>query len=365
MATGMNIKKQSRIAQHTSLLLALALLLILASYQGLAASAVAQPPALAPAPTATLAAGEDGDRRPDPFPVAATEAMTETIAAALASFEQRIATGRAGDIAPIAIPASGTLIYVPHIVRSQATPGPAPEPPPSPTPRPQAPAADLAVTIWPEPSIRVARDALLIYEIRVRNYGAGPANLTRVTLPYTTTQLTVIGGRFTRAGDWISELTNERVTVTFAPIGRESYQTAAIVFRVNPTLADNTVLSMRAIATWSDARRGGSGFSNWAPVLVGGGNDSAAYVWLIVDPPVGTASTRRLVYSDRFIPGEGIYTWLNTARGPQPLDLRGQADPLGRIALEFRPAELAPGTYQMVVYGARSRLTGGATFTVQ
>ena len=66
----------------------------------------------------------------------------------------------------------------------------------------------------------------------------------------------------------------------------------------------------------------------------------------------------------RFIPGEGIYTWLNTPDGVKGLELRGVADQLGRVWLDFPSTGLRPGTYQIVAYGARSNLTGVATFYI-
>lgn len=56
-------------------------------------------------------------------------------------------------------------------------PTPSPTPRPGPAPKP----ADIAVTLWPAPSIRVARGGALAYEIRVKNYGDGDAEAIRVT----------------------------------------------------------------------------------------------------------------------------------------------------------------------------------------
>ena len=104
--------------------------------------------------------------------------------------------------------------------------------------------------------------------------------------------------------------------------------------------------------------------SNWAPVVTGAGNESAPWVPLLVDPIGAYAGTTHHFYTDRFIPSEGIYTWLNTPYGVEPLELRGTADLLGRVWLDFSSMGLRPGTYQLVSYGARSNLTGVATFYV-
>jgi hypothetical protein len=70
------------------------------------------------------------------------------------------------------------------------------------------------------------------------------------------------------------------------------------------------------------------------------------------------------VTSNRYAPSEGVVTWLNTPQGVKPFDLRGTADALGNVSLRFTGSGLARGTYQIVVYGTRSALTGVAAFTV-
>ena len=220
------------------------------------------------------------------------------------------------------------------------------------------------MTIWPSPSIIVVRGQTLIYELRVKNYGKGGATSARVTLPYTDQQLTVIDSRLTDPRDWVSKVAADHVDVTFGPVAAGEYRTAAIVFRVKETLADRTVINMRANYSWSDHRDGGAWRSNWAPVVIGAGNESVPWVPLLVDPIGGFAATMHHFYTDRFIPSEGIYTWLNTPYSVEPLELRGTADLLGRVWLDFPSTELRPGTYQLVTYGARSNLTGVATFYV-
>ena len=51
--------------------------------------------------------------------------------------------------------------------------------------------------------------------------------------------------------------------------------------------------------------------------------------------------------------------------GVRALDLRGVVDSQGVIILDFSSTGLRRGNYQLVLYGARSQLTGVASFTVQ
>lgn len=326
--------------------------------------------ASAQTPDATPTAQTEAEELPASNPFPATDSMTETVQAVLDEYERAGADAVQEEgnepastnvVGPLSVLAKEVAIYVPN-VRSGQSSGQTPRTP-TPTP-PPAPRADIATTIWPSPSIRVARNGTLAYEIRVKNHGAGTAASHHVTLPYNAQQMAVTHSSFTKAGDWVSEKTNDRVTVTFGPIASGEYRTATIFFKVASTLVDNTVLSMRAPANWIDAGPGGDLRSNWAPVLASPGNASAAWVWMTVDMLGGYPGTTHRFFSDRFIPGEGIITWLNTPKGVQALDLRGTADTMGRISMDFRSTGLQRGTYSMVFYGARSNLTGVTTFYV-
>jgi hypothetical protein len=315
-----------------------------------------------PTPAALPSSTDKGEQILNPFPMPVTETMTDTVRAILAVYTSMSEGAQSAQAGAMAVLNSGVLIYLPAIKVAPAPP-PFPTSTPTPTPNP-AKSADLAVTIWPSPSIIVIRGQTLIYELRVKNYGKGEATRARVTLPYTEQQLTVIDSRLTDPRDWVSKVADDHVDVTFGPVAAGKYRTAAIIFRVKETLADRTVISMRANYSWSDHRDGGAWRSNWAPVVIGAGNESAPWVPLLVDPLDGISGTTHHFSTDRFIPSEGIYTWLNTPYGVEPLELRGTADLLGRVWLDFSSTRLRPGTYQLVTYGARSNLTGVATFYV-
>jgi hypothetical protein len=151
------------------------------------------------------------------------------------------------------------------------------------------------------------------------------------------------------------------VTVTFSSVRPNQKRTGTLYFRVNDWLADNTVINMRASYRWGADE---SGTTNWAPVLVGPGNANASWVWMSVDPTAAWPGATHNFFSDRFVPGEGVVTWLNTPSGVKALDLRTTADSFGRARIDFKSTGLRPGTYSFVLYGARSNLTALATFYV-
>ena len=336
-----------------------------------------KPTPAAAEPSATAAVPSEAgeffveDLGPATLPIDSTAPITDTILAALADYraaEKAATLDTIEDVFGSTVPdrpkAVEPRIYLPLLAGRPAEAQPGPVEPGPVEPRPKS--ANVTAVVWPSPSIRVARDGTLAYEIRLYNDGEGSARSTRVTMPYDRTMLTPIGSRLDQgAGDWVSELRPDAVVVTFGELGAKKMRTGWVYFRVASYLADNTVLSMRPTFQWSDARGTTSRTSNWAPVLVGGGNDNADWVWVTADRLSGPAGTTFTFFSDRFIPGEGVHLWLNTPTGVAPLDRREIADLFGRVWVDFSSAGLAPGSYQIVLYGARSQLTGVQTFIVQ
>jgi hypothetical protein len=268
-------------------------------------------------------------------------------------------------------PSAQTRVYLP-LVRRGAEPnqgpgqGPTPTPTPTPAPPPPPP-ADVTVTIWPKPSIIVGRGALLEYEIRLRNTGKGTATRTQVTFPYNRQQVALSHTSLdSGAGDWLSTIGNDSYTVTFGSLDSGAERVGRVFVRVGSGLPNQTVLDVRARYNWSDRADGGSRNANWAPVLIGDGPADAPYVWVRVDPDRGPAGTTHSFFTNRLQPGEGVSTWLNVpGGGVRALDLRGSTDAQGQVTLNYRSGGLSSGTYQMVLYGQSSRLTGVVSFVVQ
>jgi hypothetical protein len=335
------------------------------------------PTATPPPSEASEPAGEparlvpfERDRGPSDTAIDAAAPITDTLIAALDDYlaVDKAATqseGMAvfGETIPARPVAAATAVYLPMVAGvRQVLPGPVDPGPVEPPP----PGADVTVVAWPTPSIRAARDSIISYEIRLYNDGRGRANSTTVTVPFDPNQLTLVGSDMDRAaGDWVSEVRSNAVVVTFGALGDQRSRLAYVYFRVNRLLADNTVLNVRPSYRWSDARGTTERSANWAPVVVGGGNENGAYLWMIVQPVSGLPGELRTFYSNRFVPGELVTTWLNTRNGVIALDITANADGLGQVWLDYRPERLAPGSYQLVAYGNKSRRAAVATFILR
>lgn len=263
-----------------------------------------------------------------------------------------------------------STVYLP-LLRKAAPAGQQPPPPtpvpPTPTPQPEpAKAADVAVTIWPKPSIWVARGAILEYEIRLANYGQGAASQTTVVFPINRAQVSQFSTSLdSRAGDWVRSVDEKSIAIVFGKLESGAKRSGKLFMRVASDLPYQSLIDVRASYTFRDAANGGGQRTNWAPVLVGSGPSDAPYIWVRVTPDRGPAGTRHSFFTNRFLPGEGVTTWLNTPRGVQPLSLCGTANSEGIVDLVFNSAGLARGTYQLVLYGQRSGLTGVASFIVE
>ncbi|MCS6879726.1 MAG: hypothetical protein RMK84_16900 [Oscillochloridaceae bacterium] len=308
------------------------------------------------------------------------EAVEATLRAYLSSdplmLDEALALLEQNAVPSIAVLDRIATVYVPVLRRppevGQApTPTPTPTPAPEPEPEPGEP-ADMVVTIWPRPSVWVARGGLLEYEFRLTNYGRGTARETVVVFPINRAQ---VYGFYTsldsRAGDWVRSVDQNSITVVFGPLSAGARRSGKLFMRVNENLPlpsptqTPVLIDTRASYTFRDDARGGGQRTNWAPVLVGSGPVDTPYIWVQRTPMSGPAGTRFAFFTNRFLPGEGVTTWLNTPGGRvQPLSLRGTANSEGSIELVLNSTGLAPGIYQIVLYGQRSGLTGVASFVV-
>jgi len=314
--------------------------------------------------------------------VASPPSEAEAVATALAAFATLPQPALPPEGALLDLPAdtmsgatlsAASTIYLPLISRPRdsgsaptpVTPTPVTPTPVTPTPEPDKP-ANIAVVLWAKPSIWVARGALLEYEIRVINDGSGGTDGIDVVLPYYREQYTLeYTSLDSKRGDWVSRIDQNSFSVHFGPLDNGARRSGKLFLRVNASMPYQTILNVRATYSWAGGGSGNSRLSNWAPVLVGSGPSDAPYVWVAASPDRGPAGTTHSFFSNRFLPGEVVSTWLNTPQGVRALSLRGSADAQGSLTLRYASTGLAKGNYQIVLYGNRSGLTGVASFIVQ
>lgn len=313
-----------------------------------------------------------------PWAAGEEQAVLAALAALAASGETTPPEGAILDLPSDAVAVSLYQTYLPLLTRadvggqdpSQGGPVVTPTPDPA-TPTPRGRPADVAVTIWPKPSILVGRGGVLEYEVRLANSGPGEAREVKVVFPYNRQQVSLAYSSLSsKAGDWVSAIGPDSFTVTFGKLEAGARRTGKLFVRVGAGLPLQTLLDVRASYSWRDGDGGGAQRANWTPVLVGGGPSDAPFAWVRVQPDRGPAGTQHVFFSNRFLPGETVTTWVNLQGGKvQGLALRGVASPDGAVELRLRSGDADPdlprGTHQIVLYGQRSGLTGVATFIVQ
>lgn len=322
---------------------------------------------------------------PNVEPVAGAELQAadlseeQAVAAALAEYAANDeAVAALADVPHEAFMLASRLLYLPQVVTRGGQPIPPDQQNPTPTPEPRPDrAADVAVTVRANPSIFVRPGDLITYRFTLHNYGNGTASETKVYAPVNRQQITPISTSLdSKAGDWLSENSQERFVVTFGPLAKGATRSGTVTVRVASGLpirpSDPVRIDMRARYTWRDGNDGGDRRTNWAPVLVGSGPVHADFVWVRVTPDRAPAGTTHVFYSNRFLPGETVSAWVNVSRGAggvRALNVRGTANSLGEIELRVRSTDTDPdlprGTHQIVLAGQRSGLQGVVDFIVQ
>lgn len=228
-------------------------------------------------------------------------------------------------------------------------------------------APDVVVVIHPTPSLRAQRGGVLDVTINVANNTKDPATALSIAIPLDSRVVSLANSRFEERGDWVSSSAPDRVVVTFGVVKSSRARSAQISLRVSPDAAPDAVVALRGSYTWSRpyGKAGGSGVTNWSPVLVGATAEDSAYVWVGATPAVGVAADRYRFFSDRFMPGEVVNAWVNTQDGVRPLDGQLLALSDGSVRVDIAGSELGPGAYSMVFYGNTSGLTGVVGFIVR
>jgi hypothetical protein len=201
----------------------------------------------------------------------------------------------------------------------------------------------------------------LRYKFTVENWTDMELIETEIKLPYNTDILTPSGSQLNDEDDWISDISDGQVTITFGNIEEDDSRSASIEFEVNPNTPDSTELKVEAEYTWYSMNRSGSGTTDELEVLILNPNVQPQAT---ITPEAGPPGTVYQITANRFWPYENVVTWLNTPTGVQELELHGQADNPGTIQLTFDSTGLTPGNYSLVLHGMDSGHERVVGFTV-
>ena len=235
-----------------------------------------------------------------------------------------------------------------------------------------------------EPEIDISADSLqlnpgdtLSVKVRVTNPFTSTLSKTTVKLAYDSGQLTPIDSDFHQDSDWVSDLSDSRVTLTFKDIGAGKSRSGKILFRVNQPVPGNTSIDLHAKFNWSvdattssPSKHGSGSTDGDQPLIVAPDGvltdpnviDSAPQA--AIEPRSGASGTQFRAHASGFAGGEKISIWLNTLDGVAavPHDLVANAN--GEVWPEFSSNNLAPGRYGLVIYGQESTQTLVVPFSI-
>lgn len=265
-------------------------------------------------------------------------------------------------------PAASSRVLLPYVQRAVDVVPPTQTP--SPTKKPDTggddeAGADVGMGIWPNPSVYVTRNGSIAYELRASNFGKGKATSTHVYLPYNKKLMTIYGSTIPGDDDWVSEITDSRVTFTFGNLASGEQRTATLYFHVAGNLGNGTTLPMQATYTWSDGDDGGSGKTNKVPVTVGNTSADSAWAKFTVWPVNVKRNQAQQFVTDRYAPSEGVVFWLNLPDGDvRALNETAVADNAGAVTLKITFKELPSGNFSLVGQGQRSGTIVVGFFTV-
>ncbi len=175
-------------------------------------------------------------------------------------------------------------------------------------------------------------------------------NRVEVTIPYSSSIMTLDGRKLRSDKDWIREITGSRVVIQFGTIRAGTSRSATLEFTVNPGVPDSTVYENRASYRWSTTTASNNGRTGTYRIVVFDPNIPAQAT---ITPQVAPAGTAFTITANRFGSNEQVITWLNLPDGTaQPLPLAGNADAAGNIRLEYDSSRgMAPGNYSIVLNG--------------
>jgi len=235
-----------------------------------------------------------------------------------------------------------------------------------------------------EPDVDVKADSLqlspgdtLSVKVRVTNPFTSTLSKITVKLGYDSGQLTPIDSDFHRDSDWVSDLNNSRVTLTFKNIGAGKSRSGKVLFRVSQPMPGNTSVDLHAKFNWSvdatttsPSKHGSGSTDGDEPLIVAPDGvltnpnviDSAPQA--AIEPRSGGTGSLFRAYASGFTGGERVSIWLNTPNGVAavPHDLVANAN--GEVWPEFSSSDLVPGSYGLVIYGQESTQTLVVPFTI-
>lgn len=224
----------------------------------------------------------------------------------------------------------------------------------------------------PRPNLAVRPNDVVVNTVTVRNQGPGEATSTSIILPYSERVVEIISVTFAppdRTGAWVRSVRDGRLTIETGLLVREGRSGDRLTIEVTARVLGTAPLGRqpfgRLLYRWKDS----SGFHDRAgnlPLLTVGETTRDQELYPL---SVATTDVDALRFASTiFLPDEPVTAWYTTPDGANEEVAIILADETGAVQLVLdreQQADLAAGTYQMVLRGNRTALTAQGTFTVE
>ncbi|HEX2909201.1 MAG TPA: hypothetical protein VH186_00230 [Chloroflexia bacterium] len=231
-------------------------------------------------------------------------------------------------------------------------------------------AADLVgqLRVTPDREASNQDSSSITFSFRVKNWGIGRAEHIRLSFPIDPA-LRVGYSEFDDPDVWVSGLSETELTVTLPALENEQEATGNLIFRprLNPVPEVGTRVSAVYALRYDDATGQVNRKSNGVTFTFAATSRDVSEgrtMLLIPDTLKASKGEKVTLSGSLFIPQELVNAWYTTGDGNSISLSQGHAANDGSYSLEVDTAALEPGTYQLVLYGNRSMISGLATLTV-
>ena len=214
------------------------------------------------------------------------------------------------------------------------------------------------------PGAQVAGPGQVVrYDLVILNAGTQAARDVRLVVPFAANTQQLLDVALSSQEAWVSSASAGMLAVDVLAIGQGEAITATLRFTLAPELPADADLAPRAQI---QSVRLANGPTVWSNRLFARAGQAIRSSFDLTDPQrsVDRAGDTLALGFDGFASNERVSAWLQRVGEPAAAIAPAYADALGAATYALSTAQLAPGSYQLVLYGQHSQVTVTRALTV-